>query len=201
MYLFKRSDWRITGSSGVTATAGTPNLKIQLGGSFIRLPVKKEGTNTSGILGGVGLGGQGGGGVEAPWTDFVNVSGSPQFYPSKGIGQIYRKINKPDYSYSLQKLTGQFMVIAATGSINFYGATFCMGLWLDNYIGECINDFRNCKISIVLTETGLRLLPGAIPLSILIKTHAVGLFWGGVNTTDISSASISVFKYHLTEVA
>jgi hypothetical protein len=139
MFKFKRPDWRIAGSSGVTVTVGTPVVQIQVGASYLRLPVRNKVTTKTSMLHGPGVGQSHGGAMETPWTDLLNISGSPDFYPSNGIGHIFRKAGMPDRPYTLRKLTGELLVLAADGGANFQGASLCLALWLKGNYGDCLS--------------------------------------------------------------
>lgn len=79
------------------------------------------------MLRGVEVGGSGGFAIETPWTDLLNISGSADFYPSNGIGPIFRRADGPDKPYALNNLTGNFLALSATGAANFQGASLCLG--------------------------------------------------------------------------
>jgi hypothetical protein len=197
MYTFKRSDWAIAGNSGVTGTVGTPTLKIQVGLSYLKLPVRENGEKKSNMLRGVGAGFSGGVSLETPWTDWLNVSGSADFYPANGLGPIYRKVGAPDKKYSVKNLTGDFLVLGGSGTANLHGMNLCLGLWLTNRVDQCLADAAKCDIRATVTGELLKIVPGGFPLSILANTHAVGVFWGLVNTTDVLSAGVSAFQYRM----
>jgi hypothetical protein len=44
----------------------------------------------------------------------------------------------------------------------------------------------------------LTITPGGFPISIMLKTHAVGVFWGMVNTTDVYAGGGSMFQYRMS---
>jgi len=201
MFVFKRSDWSITGNSGITGTVGTPTLKIQVGLSYLRLPVRDKASTKAKMLQGIGGGVSAGASLETPWTDWVNVSGSPDFYPSSGIGPIYRAVTKPDKKYVVKNLTGDFLVLGGSGTANLNGLNICMGLWLTNPMVQCLTDSTKCDIKATVSGEILKILPGGFPLSILANTHAIGFFWGLVNTTDVLSAGISAFQYRMQNAA
>lgn len=194
---FKESNWRIQGSSGGSVTVGTPTLKVQVGGGYIRLPVREKGTKKDVMLQGPGAGISLGIALETPWTDWINVSGSTDFHPSTGILPIYRKKKDKDAAYNIRNLKGDFLVFTAGANSNFFGLTACMGVWLTNHVEQCFKNFQKCNIRAVATSTGLKIVPGGFPLAILHDAHAVGFFWGLINTTDVLSAGGSVFQYRL----
>lgn len=201
MFEFKRSDWSIAGDSGVTGTVGTPTLRIQVGLSYLRLPVRDKGIKKAKMLKGPGLGVSAGVAAEFPVTDWLNVSGSPKFYPGSGLGPIFRKVTKPDKKYAIKNLTGDFLVFGGSGSANFYGTNICMGLWLTDNVAQCLQDMKECNIRATVSGEILKILPGGLPLSLLVNTHAIGFFWGLVNTTDALSAGVSVFQYRMLNAA
>lgn len=201
MFEFKRSDWSITGNSGVTGSVGTPTLEIQVGLSYLRLPVRDKNTTKAKILRGIGAGVSAGVSLETPWTDWINVSGSPDFYPANGLGPIYRKAGTPDKKYKVKNLFGDFLVLGGSGAANLYGMNLCLGLWLENGLEQCLMDGAKCDIRATITGEVLKIIPGGFPMSILMKTHAVGVFWGLVNTTDVLSAGVSAFQYRMSIAA
>lgn len=198
MYTFKRSDWSITGNSGVTATVGAPIIKVQVGGSYLQLPILNRSRSQTARLRGKGLGVSFGVSPEFPWSDLFNVTISPDFYPSNGVGSIYRKVGEPDRSYTPRDLAGNFMVLGVTGAANLYGADLCLGLWLTADIGQCLLGMEECKMRVSVTSSALSLFPGGFPLAVLARTHAAGLFWGTANTTDVLSLAGSVFQYRMS---
>jgi hypothetical protein len=201
MFKFRRSNWSIAGNSGVTATVGTPIARIQVGGSYLRLPVRNKESSETSMLQGIGVGGSLSISPEIPWTDFFNISGSPDFYPSNGIGPIFRKAGQPDKPYKLDKLTGDLLVLAANGATNFHGVSLCLGLWLKGNLGNCLNDITGCDLRMTVAGAVLTITPAGFPPSILMKTYAVGVFWGLVNTTDVLSAGGSAFQYRLSNAS
>lgn len=127
----------------------------------------------------------------------INITGSPDFYPSNGFGQIFRSVSDPGPPYVLSKLTGDLLVLSVGGAANFYGANLCLGLWLENGLSECLRDIKQCNMRLAVTSGLLTIIPGGFPWAILARTHAVGAFWGVVNTTDVAGLSGSAFQYRL----
>jgi hypothetical protein len=150
------------------------------------------------MLQGKGLGISGGGSLETPWTDLLNISGSPDFYPSNGIGPIFRKPGELNQPYPLHKLTGEFLVLSASGAMNLHGVNLCLGLWLKGNLGNCLNDITRCNLHMTVAGAVLTITPAGFPSSILMRTHAVGTFWGLVNTIDMGSLSGSMFQYRMS---
>jgi hypothetical protein len=98
------------------------------------------------------MGGEVAAAAELPWSDLINISGSPDFYPSSGIGPIYRRSGEPDRPYASQDLKGVFLVLAVTGSANFHGASLCLGFWIKDYFGQGLKDLTQCKLHIMATR-------------------------------------------------
>ncbi|WP_133637053.1 hypothetical protein [Zavarzinia compransoris] len=75
------SEWEVEGTSGATVSVGTPELKVELSASYLRMPLKHRGTGRSILYQGVGAGVGVGVSLSIP---FVNASGGPDAMPSLG---------------------------------------------------------------------------------------------------------------------
>lgn len=84
--LMRPTPWRISGSSGMSVSVGTPVVEVSAGGHYLRLPIYNEDTGESVLLQGGGLGP--GLGVSLTPSPF-DVAGSPDDAPAGGIGRIW----------------------------------------------------------------------------------------------------------------
>jgi hypothetical protein len=197
--LLKAGEWRISGSSGVSATVGTPNLKIQVGGSHLTLPLENTITKKKVNLTGLGVGASVGiSGMETPLTDWVNTSISTKDMPSDGLGAIYKRTTHKQ-AYKPEDFTGFMTVISGGASIAATSGEVSMAIWQRYPIEQCMIDgLQKCNIIQTITSTSLMLNLSTLPLATIEAIHAIGFFSGVSATTDLLGAGLNTFSYRMT---
>jgi hypothetical protein len=197
--IFKAGEWRITGSSGESVTAGTPNMKIQVGGSRLNLPLENKNTGEKTALLGYGLGGTFGLSLlEIPFTDLVNASISTKDMPSDGLGVIYRK-EEPKRAYRANDFTGLLTVVSGGGTVSAITGEISIAIWQRYPLEQCIvKGLKNCEIIKSISNTTLMLNPSTMPIAISQAIHAIGFFTGVSTSVDMLGVGVNAFTYNMT---
>jgi hypothetical protein len=131
---YEPTKWRITGASGLTVKAGTPIARVEVGASYIRLPIQNINTGESVLLKGAGIGGGFGGSISSP---FISASGSLDQFPSNGIGKIIKGPAGLSRPYEKKDFFGDIMIISLSAGKEVSGQ-FSGVLWLNQPVERCM---------------------------------------------------------------
>ena len=198
---FKAGEWGIVSSSGASGTVGLPVVKIQVGASFIKLPLKNASTNKEAIIKGYGAGAAIGVSIETPISDIFNFSMSTDDTPSTGLGQIFQKVDNSGRitAYKPEDFTGPMLVLTGAVGAAAINGTVSVAMWQKYPIAQCVLEgLSSCNIIKAVTNTTLMLNPSTIPIGIADAVHAIGFFTGLEATTDLAGAGGNAFMYRTT---
>jgi hypothetical protein len=198
---FKAGDWNIVSSSGVSGTIGTPIVQLQVGGSYIKLPLKNTKSNKEAILKGYGGGAAIGVSIDTPISDLFNISMSTDDTPSTGLGPIFQKVDNSGRvdPYKPEDFTGALLVVTGAAGAAAINGTISMAMWQRFPIAQCvIEGLSSCNIFKAVSNTTLMLNPSTLPVALADAVHAIGFFSGLEATTDLASAGGNAFMYRTT---
>lgn len=101
--------WKISGASGLAAKAGTPIANIEVGISYIKLPIEKTGSAQQFILRGVGGGIGAGLSISTP---VISAFDSLDQFPATGLGEIIKGSAPIKKNYSFEDFFGEAFVFS-----------------------------------------------------------------------------------------
>jgi len=199
---FKNTDWRITGASGGAVMVGTPELQVEIGAGYIRMPILNTKTGEKAMLKGSGMGAGLGVSLSIP---FVNASGSLDSFPADGIGSIVQgPVALPKYKIS--NFEGDIMVFSlnAGKEISFQLSGV---LWLKQSAQSCLAGM-NCSKEEMLSIAKLTVMrsfgvmvPGVGLANesrmLYNRTKAIGCFSAMNVATQLAGAGGDIFYYRV----
>jgi hypothetical protein len=194
----------LTGNSGLTVKAGTPVVNVEIGASYIRLPIENIDTKQNVLLQGAGIGFGVGFSISTP---VVTVSGSLAQFPSGGIGKIIEGAVPLGRPYKTSDFFGEIMVFSMSGGKEVSGQLSGV-LWLREPIQSCIlrldcsvSDLKAIARSTLLKAVGV-VLPAACMIAevneLYRRTKCVGCFLGMNFETQLIGLGADVFRYRVT---
>ena len=200
---FKSTGWEITGSSGITVKGGTPIANVEIGISYIRLPIANVKTGQKVLLKGVGAGGGVGLSISTP---VVTASGSLDQFPSDGIGSIVEGISVPNSQYKASDFFGEIMVFSLSAGKELTGQLSGV-LWLNQPVSACLarmncskNELKLIARKMLLNMYGVAVPPAGLISSVndlFRRTKAAGCFAGMNVESQLIGAGADVFGYRV----
>lgn len=174
------SDWRISGSAGLTVSVETPVVNLSVGASYLQLPLENTRTNEKLTLhlagGGAGLG------VGLSLFGVVDVEGSLSAFPSNGIGRV---LMGPRANGQLRRndFSGNRVMAVSAGAKAAGGGSIVALAFISNSLW---------------TRIATAAVPG--PGDDLLWSHAGGAFWGA-SVGAGASAGVSYYEYVVANVS
>lgn len=193
--IITRSNWEVTGSSGVTVAVGLPVIDLSAGVATLKLPLENRTTKPRGKI---TLKGKGAG-IEAGVTmGFpISISGSTDSFPSDGIGKIYSGFLAPrNRAFRARDFLGHLTVISFGGTLGVHNACLNLAVWTNQHFQECMSSFTSCNLSdfILLAGKARASIPGGPLVSLAYGSKALALYWG-INLSS-EGASLGGTAYH-----
>lgn len=152
--------WEIEGSSGGSVRLGTPLARVEMGRGNIVLPIRHTHSGQTVRLTGVGVGL----GASLSISPPVNVTWSPESFPSAGIGKIYAGYARPHADlYQSQDFQGGLLVSTIGAGKQISSSISCV-TWLSDPVDICMARL-NCsreELVQIARNTGLMILKGGL---------------------------------------
>lgn len=199
----KFTDWEITGSSGLTVKAGTPIANVEIGASYIRLPIENTRTKQKVMLQGIGAGVGAGLSISTP---IITVSGSLDQFPADGIGRIIKGTAPLNRQYTASDFFGEILVFSLSGGKEITGQLSGL-LWLKDSVEVCLARL-NCSSGdlvviaqqALLKAAGVSLPPVGVALKandLYQRTKAAGCFVATNLESQLIGAGADIFSYRV----
>jgi hypothetical protein len=196
--------WKISGASGLTAKVGTPIANIEVGISYIRLPIEKAGSPQQFMLRGVGGGIGAGLSISTP---IISASGSLDQFPASGLGEIIKGAAPTKKNYSFEDFFGEAFVFSLGAGKQISGQLSGV-IWLNEPVERCIaelscsrSELRQIAKNALLTALGATTPVGAVAqktYSLLKRSKALGSFAGINLESQLIGAGVDIFSYRLS---
>lgn len=196
--------WEIVGASGITVKLETPGLNIEVGASYIRLPIRHIESNTSTLLQGPGVGGGFGASIAIPG---VSISGSLDQFPADGIGSIIKVNPHKKENFVEDDFYGNMMVFSLSAGKEVSGELSGV-LWFKKPVEACLIDLKcsrkqlkDIAVNVFKLLIGSR-VPGGTALVLAQRlyslTKAAGSFAGMNIESQLLGAGVDVFHYRVS---
>lgn len=196
--------WKISGSSGYSIKAATPVANIEIGASYIKLPIKNIDSDRQSVLRGAGYGVGAGLSISTP---VITASGSLDQFPSSGIGEIIRGAASTKKSHSFEDFFGEAFVFSLGAGKQISGQLSGI-IWLIEPVERCLVHL-NCsrsELSEIAKNAFLKAFGAAHPVgaiaektySLLRRSKALGSFSGINLESQLIGAGADIFTYRLS---
>jgi len=192
--MLEKTDWKIAGASGLTVTVGTPEVEIEIGGSYLRLPLKQRSNGEQTMLQGGGAGVGVGLSISIP---FLNASGSLDDFPSTGLGAIHKGWAAPDGAMTIDHFKGFATVVSMSGGDIGKSTQLSSVFFTKQPIEQCLDGCSMTEIAFILVDQGLSATPSTKGLALMMKTKAFGFFIGINVATHLAGIGADVYEYYL----
>jgi len=178
------SEFEVEGTSGATVSAGTPEIKIEVSASYLRMPIKDRRSGRSVLYQGVGAGIGVGVSLSIP---FVNASGGPDAMPSLGS----RIVKGPAWNepMDLRGFTGRALFV--TGS--------AMGIGHSNDVSVILLA-RNLPpvLDFALSVGSVTALgPAMQGAAFMACTRGIAICWGLSLATTLGGVGANAIMYQI----
>lgn len=200
---FKSTGWEIAGASGLSINVGTPVVNVELGASYIRLPIENPKTQKNVMLQGIGIGGSLGGSISTP---VLTASGSLDQFPADGIGAIVKGPAGAGVQFAKADFFGEILVFSISAGKEVSGELSGV-LWLTEPVESCLSRMNCSKEELKEVAKGVLLksfgvaVPAVTSLGDLAmlynRTKAAGSFLAMNLETQLLGAGLSVFGYRV----